>query len=229
MSVVIVTGAAGGIGQAIVDRVRADHEVVAADLDASVEDLGGDGVEAVVGDLTVADGRRGALDAVGDRPLVGLVNAAGITRDGWIGDLSADEVRLVLRVNAIAPIRLAIEAAERMEDGGAIVNLSSRAHLGNFGQVNYSASKGALVGATRALARRLAPRLRVNAIAPGLIRTPMTDAMPDKVVAKIVDRVPLKRIGEPEEVAATVADLLDGGDHGYLTGQVVYVCGGRSI
>ena len=105
--------------------------------------------------------------------------------------------------------------------------VSSRAHLGNIGQVNYAASKGAVVGATYALAKRLAPRVRVNAVAPGLIATPMTAAMPPHVLEKLVGRVPLGRAGDPADVAAQIAFLLSDGA-GYVTGQTVYVCGGRS-
>lgn len=222
----IVTGAAGGIGAACVDRLVGDFDVVAVDVDPAV--AGRDGVIAVVADLTADQGRAAVLAAVGDRPVAGLVNVAGITRDALLPDLTDDAVRAVMRVNAMAPIRLSLDLADRIADGGGVVSIASRAHLGNIGQVNYAASKGALVGATRALARRLAPRVRVNAIAPGLIRTPMTAAMPSKVLGKLVNRIPLGRMGEPADVAATVAHLLSD-DAAYITGQVVYVCGGRSL
>lgn len=193
-----------------------------------MEEESGPQVQAVVADLTTAQGREAVVQAVGDRPLRGLVNLAGITRDGLIGTLSEADIRLVLRVNAIAPIRLSLELADRIVDGGVILQVSSRAHLGNIGQVNYAASKGALVGATQALARALAPRVRVNAITPGLVRTPMTAAMPEKVLDKLVSRIPLGRIGEPDDIAAAVSHQL-GPEASYVTGQSIYVCGGRSL
>lgn len=230
---VVVTGAAGGIGAAVVRRLRADgHDVLAVDLarpdDATPDDaLVGPGVTWVEADLTDPDGRAAVVEAVGDAHLVGLVNVAGITRDARLVNLTDDDVAAVLAVNAQAPLELSLALADRIADGGGIVNISSRAHLGNFGQVNYSASKGAIVGTTIAMSRSLAPRLRVNAIAPGLIATAMTEAMPDEVLAKITAKVPLGRAGEPVEVAAQVAHLLSD-DATYTTGQVVYVCGGRS-
>jgi NAD(P)-dependent dehydrogenase (short-subunit alcohol dehydrogenase family) len=106
--------------------------------------------------------------------------------------------------------------------------MSSRAALGNFGQTNYVASKSGLIGFTRALALDWAPRARVNAVAPGLIDSPMSRAMPEDVLAGLVDRIPAARIGEPEDVARAVA-FLASEDSSYVTGQVLTVCGGRSV
>lgn len=224
---VLVTGAAGGIGAACVARLAVDHDVLAVDLDPAVAALRAASVTAVA-DLTTEEGLDAATALVGERLLAGLVHVAGITRDGLLRDQTDEAVRLVLRVNALAPIALSERLADRIVEGGAIVAISSRAHLGNVGQVNYAMSKGALVGATQALARRLAPRVRVNAVAPGLVRTPMTEAMPSKVLEKLVGRIPLRRMGEPADVAEAVAHLLGGGA-AYVTGQTVYVCGGRSL
>jgi NAD(P)-dependent dehydrogenase (short-subunit alcohol dehydrogenase family) len=225
---VVVTGAAGGIGAAVVRRLGQNCDVVATDLSPAVHELASHSVRPVVADLTFHEARGDVMDAVGSRRLTGVVNLAGITRDALIGNLAEEDVRIVLRVNAIAPIHLALELGERIVDGGVILFVSSRSHLGNIGQVNYSASKGAVVGATQALARRLAPRVRVNAIAPGLIRTPMKAAMPTHVLDKLVARIPLGRIGEPEDVAAEIAHQLSS-DASYVTGQTLYVCGGRSL
>jgi 3-oxoacyl-[acyl-carrier protein] reductase len=227
---VLVTGAAGGIGRAIVERLHAEgYEVVGADLAAAVEGLDqlGAGVRGVRADLSAEEGRRSVLDASPAR-VAGLVNCAGITRDALLPRMSDEDVRLVLEVNAVAAARLCQVLEGRFTAGGAVVNIASRAAYGNPGQTNYSASKGALIGLTRALARRWAPRVRVNAVAPGFVATEMTAAMPDEVRDKLVARVPAGRMGQPEEIAAAVAWLL-GPEAGYVTGQTVVVCGGRSI
>lgn len=225
---VVVTGAAGGIGRAVVDRlVRDGREVLATDLAPSVEDLAGDRVRALVSDLGSDEGRTALVDALAGHGVAGLAHVAGITRDALLPKLGDEDVRLVLRVNAVAPIALTLALQDRFVDGASVVFVSSRAQLGNIGQVNYAASKGAVVGATVALARALAPRVRVNAVAPGLVRTPMTAAMPEHVLDKLVARVPLARMGEPEDVAAMIAWLLSD-DASYVTAQVLYVCGGRS-
>jgi 3-oxoacyl-[acyl-carrier protein] reductase len=118
--------------------------------------------------------------------------------------------------------------ADRIADGGAVVNMSSRAQLGNVGQFNYAVSKGGVIGCTRALALAYAPRIRVNAVAPGFIESEMTAAMPGHVRERVIASVPLARAGQPSDIARTVR-WLGSQDAGYVTGQVIYVCGGRSF
>jgi 3-oxoacyl-[acyl-carrier protein] reductase len=224
----IVTGGAGAIGQAVAARLAAEgRRVLLVDVSDGVEDAAArvPGAKACVADVTAPDAADRIADAAEEPPSL-LVNNAGITRDGRAAKLTEEEFRAVIRVNLVAPLRLALGLAGRLADGGAIVNMASRAAFGNFGQANYVASKSGLIGATRALAMQLAPRLRVNAVAPGLIDTPMTAAMPPKVYDKLVGRVPAGRAGRPEEVADAVA-FLAGAD--YVTGQVLVVCGGRSV
>ena len=125
-------------------------------------------------------------------------------------------------------MRLTLGLEELFVEGSSVVSMTSRAALGNFGQANYVTSKSALIGFTRALAQQWAPRVRVNAVAPGLVDTPMTRAMPDEVLSALVAKVPAGRIGTAEDIAAAVG-FLAGDDARYITGQVLVVCGGRSL
>jgi NAD(P)-dependent dehydrogenase (short-subunit alcohol dehydrogenase family) len=227
----VVTGGAGGLGRAIGRRLAADSTVLLVDVDEGVRSVAAEiGGRSCVVDLGRAEAWEMVAAAVSDtgEPLSLLVNNAGITRDGRCAKLSAEDFGAVVRVNLVAPLRLIENLAPTMRTGAAIVNIASRAALGNFGQANYVASKSGLIGATRSLAARLAPEIRVNAIAPGLIGTPMTAAMPPEVLTKLVDRVPAGRAGEPEEVAEMVA-FLGSTRASYITGQTVFVCGGRSL
>jgi NAD(P)-dependent dehydrogenase (short-subunit alcohol dehydrogenase family) len=142
--------------------------------------------------------------------------------------MSPENFDLVIEVNLLAAMRLTMGLASQFVDGSSVVSMSSRAALGNFGQSNYVASKSALIGFTRALAQQWAPRVRANVVSPGLIDTPMTQAMPDDVLAKLVEKVPSGRIGTPEDVANAVA-FLASDQASYVTGQVITVCGGRSL
>jgi 3-oxoacyl-[acyl-carrier protein] reductase len=215
----IVTGAARGIGAAIADRLAADHDVLRVDLDPSVD--------GIVADVTDASDRQRILDAV-DGEISVLVNNAGITKDARIVKMTEEQFLAVIRVNLGAAYELTRAAIPRFADGASVVSLASRAYLGNFGQFNYSASKGGLVGMTRALALQLAPRVRVNAIAPSLTASEMTRAMPDKVLDKMIASIPLGRMAEPREIAETIAALASPAT-AYVTGQVVVACGGRSL
>jgi len=234
---VIVTGGAGAIGRAIAARLHGEgHPVLLADIAPSVADVAGQLdaagpalVRACVVDLSGPGAAATIQHAASDLgPIQLLVNNAGITRDGRALDLSDADFRTVVALDLIAPLRLVLELAPNLADSGAIVNIASRAGLGNFGQANYVAAKAGLIGATRSLALRLAPRLRVNAVAPGLIDTPMTASMPPEVLAKLVAKVPLERAGEPADVAAAVA-FLASAEASYVTGQTLVVCGGRSL
>jgi 3-oxoacyl-[acyl-carrier protein] reductase len=236
VSAAVVTGAAGAIGRAIAAELGgAGLAVVCVDRSQAVEETAAEleaaGVAALpcVVDLTAERAPAQIADAAarlgGARV---LVNNAGITRDGRARKLAEEDFRAVVRVNAVAPMRLAEAMAARIEDGGCIVNIASRAALGNFGQANYVAAKSALIGHTRATAMRWAPRLRVNAVAPGLVSTPMTEAMPARVLEKLTARIPMGRMGTAEEIAATVA-FLASERASYVTGQVLFACGGRSV
>jgi NAD(P)-dependent dehydrogenase (short-subunit alcohol dehydrogenase family) len=225
----IVTGAAGGLGGRIGERLAAaGHDLLLVDLDPVVTEVAAAaGARAAVADLTDPAGVAAVLDAAGDDVAV-LVNNAGITRDARATKMSEADFAAVIEVNLVAAMRLTLALEPRYRDGAAVVNMSSRASLGNFGQANYSASKSGLVGFGRALAQRWAPRVRVNAVAPSLVDTPMTQAMPPDVLAKMVARIPAGRIGSPDDVAGIVA-FLASPEAAYVTGQVLFACGGRSV
>jgi NAD(P)-dependent dehydrogenase (short-subunit alcohol dehydrogenase family) len=225
----IVTGAAGGLGGRIGERLAAaGHELLLVDLDPSVEEVAAAAAaRSVVADLTKAEGVEGVLAAAGDDVAV-LVNNAGITRDARATKMEESDFAAVIEINLVAAMRLTLALEPRYRDGAAVINMSSRASLGNFGQANYSASKSGLVGFGRALAQRWAPRVRVNALAPSLVDTPMTQAMPPEVLEKMVARIPAGRIGSPDDVAGIVA-FLASPEAAYITGQVLFACGGRSV
>lgn len=228
---IVVTGAARGIGRAIAERLAANPSFTVIGVDIAPElGLADHEIVPVQVDLTSDEGVGAVVQAVeaAEIPLMGLVNNAGITRDSRLVNMTDDEFGAVLDVNLGAAFRLSTALANVMTEGGSIVNIASRAYLGNFGQFNYSMSKGGVVGLTRALALSLAPHLRVNAIAPGLIGTEMAMAIPDDVLDKMVSAIPLQRMGTPEEIANVVWFLLTPLSS-YITGHVVVVGGGRSL
>ena len=235
---VVVTGAARGIGAAIAERfAAAGWDVLAADLAPDVEQTAArlDGaasgtVAAAVADVASVAGRARVADALAalDAPPRALVNNAGITRDALLKRMTEEEFLAVVRVNLGAAHELAALLAPRLADGGAIVNLSSKSASGNVGQFNYAISKAGLIGLTRALALELAPRVRVNAVAPGFIATEMTDAIPDELRERFVARIPFGRAGAPAEVA-DVVHWLASPQSSYVTGQLLPICGGRSF
>jgi 3-oxoacyl-[acyl-carrier protein] reductase len=228
----VVTGAAGGIGATVAGRLADEgHRVLLVDLSPRVAEVAADvGAAWAMADVTTPAGTTAILDAVEqDGGTVALlVNCAGITRDGRLTEMTDEQFAQVLAVNLAGPLALTEALGDRFVDGASVVNISSRSALGNIGQANYAASKAGLLGMTRALAQQWAPRVRVNAVAPGLIETPMTSAMPERVLAKLVDRIPQDRIGTPDDVASAVA-FLASDDASYVTGQTLLVCGGRSV
>ncbi|HWB90107.1 MAG TPA: SDR family oxidoreductase [Acidimicrobiia bacterium] len=228
---IVVTGAARGIGRAIAARLAANPSFTVVGVDLSPElGLTDHDMVPVQVDLTSDDGVaavRTAVEEVG-APLLGLVNNAGITRDARLVNMTDEDFTAVLDVNLGVAFRLSTALADLLTEGSSIVNIASRAYLGNFGQFNYSMSKGGVVGLTRALALSLAPHVRVNAIAPGLIGTEMAMAIPEKVLADMVSTIPLERMGAPDEIANVVWFLLTPLSS-YITGEVVVVGGGRSL
>ncbi|MEX1038101.1 MAG: SDR family oxidoreductase [Acidimicrobiia bacterium] len=227
---VVVTGAARGIGKVIAETIRDIGSFTVVGVDIAPELALSEGIVPVQVDLTSADGPSTVTAAVVDTglPLLGVVNNAGITRDARLINMTDADFAAVLEVNLGAAFRLAEALSPLITTGGAIVNIASRAYLGNFGQYNYSMSKGGLVGMTRALAIDLAPDVRVNAIAPGLIASEMSLAIPDEIREKMISAIPLGRMGEPQEIANAVWYLISP-QSSYITGHVLVIGGGRSL
>ena len=161
-----------------------------------------------------------------------LVNNAGITRDNLILKMSDDEFNAVIDTN-LKGVYYCLKQVSRImlkQKSGRIINISSIAGvIGNAGQINYSASKAGVIGMTKALARELGSRgITVNAVAPGFIKTDMTDKLPDAIKDTYVNQIPLKRFGEVSDIAETVA-FLASDKAAYITGQTISVDGGMQM
>ncbi|MAL78009.1 MAG: 3-oxoacyl-ACP reductase FabG [Sneathiella sp.] len=236
----LVTGASGGIGRAIALRLAKDgFEIVAhcgrnhaAGMETvSLIEAAGGAARLVQFDIADRDQCRDILEAETEDfgAFYGVVLNAGITRDTAFPAMMDDEWDAVIHTNldgfynVLKPLTLPMVSARR---GGRIVVISSVSGvMGNRGQVNYSASKSGLIGAAKALALELAKRkITVNCVAPGLIETAMSEELP---LDEIMKMIPLRRLGEAEEVAATVAFLCSDGA-GYITRQVISVNGGMA-
>ena len=197
-----------------------------------VEKLSSNGVEAVAigADVSVPDQARKLIEETLDRfgRIDVLVNNAGITIDKTMRKLTTDEWDTVVQVDLNSCYYMVKPALEHFieQQSGKIINISSFVgEAGNFGQTNYAAAKAGIIGFTKAAAQELARyKVTVNAVCPGFIETEMFAAVPDEVKERIRKRIPLGRIGQPEEVARVVRFLAEDGD--YITGQTININGG---
>ncbi len=227
----LVTGASRGIGRAIaLELGRAGAEVVVGyrtgrqEAEEVAAEIGGRAVEADVSD---AESAKALVEAAGELDI--LVNNAGLTRDGLLARMSDDDWRAVIDTN-LSSIFYTCRAASRpmmKRRGGAIVNISSIVGVhGNFGQTNYAASKAGIIGFTKSLARELGSRnVRANVVAPGYVRSQLTDVLPEEATAMMLQNTPLGRLGDPEDVAGAVRFLCSD-EARFVTGAVLLVDGG---
>ena len=240
--VAIITGAAQGIGLATARKFLDEGAVVAvADVrdDAvreAIEQLkvNGEVVEGFEVDVT----KRPQIDAMVERVkerygrVDVLVNNAGITLDARLQKMTDEQFDRVIDVNLKGVYNCAKAVLDTMieQGGGVILNASSVVGIyGNFGQTNYAASKFGVIGFVKTWAREVGPKgIRCNAVAPGFISTPILDTIPDDVMRKLTDRVPLKRLGRPDEVANVYA-FLASDEASYINGAVIEVAGGMIV
>jgi 3-oxoacyl-[acyl-carrier protein] reductase len=203
------------------------YHSAAEEADAVAKEIGGRAVQA---DVSNADEARALVEEAGD--LAVLVNNAGLTRDGVLARMSDDDWRSVIETNLSSVFYTCRAAARGMmrRRSGTIVNVSSIVGVhGNWGQTNYGASKAGIIGFTKSLARELGSRgVRANVVAPGYVRTRLTDALPADAREAMLTNTPLGRLGEPEDVAGAVRFLCSD-EASFITGEVLLVDGGLGM
>jgi 3-oxoacyl-[acyl-carrier protein] reductase len=234
---VFITGAASGIGRATAERFYAEgSELVLIDIPtlevAGLAALFPNKMTYIQGDVTSLE-TQNIIKAEMIKGIDVIVNNAGITRDATIAKMTDEQWDAVIAVNLTAIFKLTRLAAAQMKAqgrGGVILNAASIvAHYGNFGQVNYTATKAGVIAMSKTLAKELGKdQIRVNAVAPGFISTPMVAKMPEKILAMMEEKSPLRRLGMPEEIAAAYA-FLASDDAKYITGTTLNVDGGKIL
>ena len=230
----LVTGGSRGIGAAIAaELARAGAAVVVGyntggdEAAALASEIGGRAVRA---DVSSAEGAQALVEEAGDLDI--LVNNAGLTRDGLLARMPDEDWRAVIETD-LSSVFYTCRAVTRpmmRKRAGAIVNVSSIVGLhGNFGQTNYGAAKAGVIGFTKSLARELGSRgVRANVVAPGYVKTALTDVLPEEATRAMVENTPLGRVAEPHEIAGAVR-FLASDDASFVTGEVLLVDGGLGM
>ena len=233
MKRVLITGASGGIGSAMAEEFdREGYELVLhchkniEKLNDLKERLSNEPV-LVSGDLSTEEGVNSVIEQVGDIDV--LINNAGITRDGLLLTMKPESFDAVIAANLRSVYLMSRAVLRGMTERrwGRIINLSSVSGIyGNAGQTNYAASKAGIIGFSKSLAKEVASRnVTVNCIAPGMIETEMTAAIPEKAKGALLSEIPMKRMGRPEEIAY-IASFLASEKASYITGSVIEADGG---
>jgi 3-oxoacyl-[acyl-carrier protein] reductase len=230
----LVTGASRGIGRAVArELARSGASVVVGfrsgrgEAEALAAEIGGRAVQA---DVSSPEDARRLVEEAGDVDV--LVNNAGLTRDGLLARMSDDDWHTVIETN-LSSVFYTCRAVTRpmmKKRSGVIVNISSVVGVhGNWGQTNYAASKAGIIGFTKSLARELGSRgIRANVVAPGYVRTQLTEVLPEEATAAMVGQTPLGRVAEPEEIAGAVR-FLASDEASFITGDVLLVDGGLGM
>jgi 3-oxoacyl-[acyl-carrier protein] reductase len=230
----LVTGASKGIGKAIAIELAAAGATVVVgyrsgkdEAEALAGELGGRAIQA---DVSSAEEAKRLVEEAGDLDV--LVNNAGLTRDGLLARMSDDDWQTVIDTN-LASVFYTCRAVTRpmmKKRAGAIVNISSVVGVhGNWGQTNYAASKAGIIGFTKSLARELGSRnIRANVVAPGYVKTQLTDVLPEEATGAMLENTPLGRLGDPEDVAGAVRFLCSDAAS-FITGEVLLVDGGLGM
>jgi len=230
----LVTGASRGIGRAIAaELARAGASVVIGyrsgkdEAEALATEIGARAIQADVSD---AEDARRLVEEAGDLDI--LVNNAGLTRDGLLARMPDEDWRTVIETNLSSVFYTCRAVCRPMmkKRSGAIVNVSSIVGVhGNWGQTNYAASKAGIIGFTKSLARELGSRnVRANVVAPGYVKTQLTDVLPEEATTAMLQNTPLGRLGDPEDVAGAVRFLCSD-EASYITGDVILVDGGLGM
>jgi 3-oxoacyl-[acyl-carrier protein] reductase len=230
----LVTGGSRGIGAAIARELAAARATVVVgyrsgkeEAEAIAGEIGGRAIQA---DVANADDAKRLVEEAGDLDI--LVNNAGTTRDGVLARMSDDDWRTVIETN-LSSVFYTCRAVSRgmmKRRAGSIVNLSSIVGIhGNWGQTNYAASKAGIIGFTKSLAQELGSRgVRANVIAPGYIKTALTEVIPEEAKEQMLALTPLGRLGDPEDVAGAVRFLCSDAA-AFITGEVLVVGGGLGM
>jgi 3-oxoacyl-[acyl-carrier protein] reductase len=230
----LVTGASKGIGRAIAQELASAGATVVVgyrsgqdEAEQLAAEIGGEAVQA---DVSSAEDAKRLVNEAGDIDV--LVNNAGLTRDGLLARMSDDDWRTVIDTN-LSSVFYTCRAVTRpmmKKRGGSIVNISSVVGVhGNWGQTNYAASKAGIIGFTKSLARELGSRnIRANVVAPGYVKTQLTDVLPEEATAAMIGNTPLGRVAEPQEIAGAVR-FLASDDASFITGEVLLVDGGLGM
>lgn len=237
----VITGCLKGIGRAAMDLIAQNGADVFAccqfeteDFKRHIEDLARDTGVSIIPlyfDLCDSDQIKGAVKLINSskKDIDVLVNIAGMTQDALFHMISMEQMKKIFEVNFFSQMLLTQYITKLMlrKKKGSVINISSISALdGNIGQLSYSASKAALIAATKTLSQELAPSgIRINAIAPGVIKTEMTENLPQEAIERLMSKSSLKHFGMPDEVASTIL-FLASDMSSYITGQVIRVDGG---